>query len=204
MLANLAGAFAPAFPNEDVRNARFVAEYRKLHQAARNIVSARHELVPLGADPLVDQLLSAAGFAPEDAFAMRLGAKGQMITAICAPTRIWRDPYALQLLLEVKRYAVDLDTRCILVPQGWLRAPVRADVSRTLARSRHAHFTKADLRAVLNHLNRKGISTLLDTAAALDEREDPFGPVLAMIAQGYVQIDRSAPLSRDSWTAVSR
>lgn len=201
MLQASMGAAAPAhLIGTNPRTARLLAEHRKLAQAAKNIIASTHRLVGLGEDPVVSQLLDAAGFAAVDVFVTRVAIDSKVVTAVCIPTRVWRDEDSRRLLLNIRRDARGLRTRVVIVPQRWLKADRRSSVARTLARSRHTRFSRKELRAVVAHLCETRISTLMQAAGALPHHDDPLGAVLAMACQGCIELDRSEPLNADTWT----
>ena len=187
----------------DARALRLLHEHRKLSITANNYVLSHPALVGLGDDPVVSHLISSSGFGPHDVVVVRLGAWGKIVTAICVPTRIWRDADLRAGLLDIKREAEeDLRTRCIVVPQRWLRANIRGSVARVIAQARHTRYSPKQMTTIIEHLLRTKISTLAEAAAVIPEHEDPFGAILAMAAQGYVGLDRSAPLKGGSWLST--
>lgn len=206
MLIASLGAYAPAaqhFQN-DPRVARFAAEHKKLATAAKNYAYATPGLVALGEDPVVEQLLSAAGFPKLDAYVLRLIAWGSLVTAICVPTRVWREPECRSVLREIKAQAAENLTKCILVPQWSAKAEVRATVARVLATARHTTFDRDDKNRVLDHLDAKKISTIGNAAALLRDHDDPVGAVLAMACTGHIDVDRSRILSGSTWISRPR
>lgn len=188
----------------DARSERFFHEHRKLTASARSFIHAHPTLVGLGDDPVVMQLAVAAGFSPLDLVVMRVLSNGRHVTAIAVPTRVWRDADHRACLLSLKGEARGLLIRCILVPQRWVRAEVRGGVARVIAQARQTVYSPQQLRAVLEHLGVTKVSTLSATANVLPDHRDPYGAVLAMVIQGYVQVDRSNALGADSWIATAR
>lgn len=188
--------------HDNARLQRLHHEHRKLTQTARNYILSHPNIVGLGDDPLVSQMLAAGGFAAIETSVMRIALFGTIITVICVPTRVWRDSDARSLLLQIRREVRDLRQRCLLVPQRWLRAGVRSAVARTIARARHTHYSTKQMNIVLSHLRSVRISTLAETAATLTDHDDPFGVILSMAASGYVKLDRSAPLHSGTWLAA--
>lgn len=186
----------------DAKTERHHHEHRKLKAFARNFAFAHPNLLSMGDDPVVEHLLSSAGFGPADFYALRITVGGRTATAICVPTRIWRNHEAKERLLEVKRDAAAIRTTCVLVPQRWLRAPIRSSVARTIANARNARYTRTDIRAVLEHLRTNRITTLAEAADVLSGHDDPFAVVLCMSGQGFIDIDRSAPLRADTWISA--
>ncbi|WIJ25057.1 hypothetical protein [Devosia sp. RR2S18] len=102
-------------------------------------------------------------------------------------------------MLEIKREAYEVRTVCVLVPQRWIKAETRGAVARAIAQSKHTRYSHKEIDAVLKHLRNAKISTLAEVASVLPHHTDPFGVVLSMSAQGFVDIDRSAPLHVGSW-----
>ena len=184
---------------EDPRLQRLFHEHRKLANRAKNYAYAHPGIIVLGEDPLVDHLAAGAGFGSTDLAMLRISVDGRSVTAICVPTRLWRDPEAKARLLQIKSDARDARTRCILVPQRWLKASVRGSIARSIARARGVSFTREHRDQVLAHLKSARISTILDAARAVSHHEDPGSVVLAMCAQGLVKVDRSSPLRGDTW-----
>jgi hypothetical protein len=195
-------ATAPVSFYTDARSERLFHEHRKLTNSVKAYIYAHPGIVGLGDDPIVSHLAAAAGFAPVDLVVLRVTTKGRVITAVAVPTRIWRDTDARSRLIELKSEAQALRTSCILVPQRWVRAETRSSVARAIAQSRQTRFSHQQLQAVLDHLRASKISTLAEAADVLRDHQDPFGAVLSMTAQGYVDIDRSSRLRHDTWIAA--
>lgn len=187
---------------QNARATRLMHEHRKLKNSARNYIFAHPKLVSLGDDPLVDHLISSAGFAEVDFVAIRLAAGSRFITAVFVPTRIWRDAENRASLLEIKRDARTLGTSCLLVPQRWVRAPTRSAVSRLIAHARHVRYTKAQEDEVFDHLHNEKISTIMDCAFAISGHDDPVAVILAMSASGLIDIDRTVPLNDKTWVST--
>jgi hypothetical protein len=181
--------------------ARLAEEHSKLFRRVENFLVSHPTLASLGPDPLVRQLLAAKGLAAEDAVVLRALAGGRLITVICAPRRVWRDNYGKAALLEVRQEALDYGCRCILVPQGWAKAPVRAAVARSIALSRRIQFSDRQFGALLEYLNSVKVSTLAEAAQHIPDHDDPWSVVLQLCAQGLVAIDRSQPIAPESWVA---
>lgn len=198
-----APASAPTF-HSDARSERLFHEHRKLANCANAYVAAHPELVALGDDPVVSHLVAAAGFAATDIVILRVVAKGRMVTALCVPTRLWRDPPSRARLLELKREAEEIRTTCILVPQRWIKAETRGAVARAIAQARHTRYSHSQMNAVFNHLRQVKISSLAEAASVLVDHDDPFGVILSMCAQGFVDVDRSTPLRASSWISTRR
>lgn len=186
----------------DARAERLFHEHKKLLSRARNYAVSHPKIVILGEDPLVDHFLASAGFGPVDVGVLRLHAQGRMVTALCVPTRLWRNPEAKSRLIEIKAIARKARTSCILVPQRWLKADIRSSVSRLIAQSSRTKYTRTQFKAIMDHLHEVRISTLLETAGTIEGHDDPVAVVLAMAAHGYVELDRSAPLRGDTWTST--
>jgi hypothetical protein len=188
--------------SNDARSERLYYEHRKLAIRARNFAYAHPGLVVLGEDPLVEHLASSHGFSSVDLVILRLLARGGAVTAIGVPTRIWRDDDSRSRLHQIKREARSDQSRCILVTQRWLKAPVRSKVSQAIAQSQGVGFTREQVELVLAHLRTMRISTLIEAAAVLVGHRDPISAVLAMTAKGLVDIDRSMPLSVRTWVST--
>lgn len=198
------GASAPIRHFEsDPRAMRLASEFRKLAAAARNYMSSRPRLFPLGEDPLVRQLVSSAGLGELDVYIHRTGAGQRTVTALCIPTRVWRDNDSRRRLLEIKQQAKALRTSCILVPQRWLRAPVRSSVARVLAAARNISYSRRQKGDVLGHLKEARISSLYETASAIAEHDDPVGAVLAMACHGLLELDRSKVIGANTYAAAA-
>lgn len=186
----------------DAKSERHQHEHRKLKASARNFAFAHPKLMSMGEDPVIEHLMASAGFGSSDFFALRITVNGRAATAICVPTRVWRDSDARARLLETKREASAIRTKVLLVPQRWLRAPIRSSVARTIANARNARYNRADVRCVLEHLRTARIATLADAANVLSGHDDPFAVVLCMSGQGFIDIDRSTPLRADTWVSA--
>ncbi len=199
----LRGPAAPTF-HTDARSERLFHEHRKLSNDAQTYAYAHPRLAVLGEDPVVDHLIASHGFGWHDLVALRLYADGRTITAICVPTRLWRDPDAKSRLLELKSEARLERTACVLVPQRWLRASIRGSVARTIARSRGVQYARAQADAVLAHLTESRISTIAESAACVRDHHDPMSIVLSLASQGFIELDRSAPLRAETLVSVAR
>lgn len=186
----------------DARSERFYYEHRKLAARARNYAYAHPRLVVLGEDPLVDHLASAQGFAAIDLVVLRLLAQGRSVTAILVPTRVWRDDDSRARLRQVKQDARSEATRCILVPQKWLKAPIRGKVASAIAQSQGVGYRREHVEQVLAHLREARICTLVEAASAVIDHRDPISAILAMSSEGLVDIDRSSPLSAGTWIST--
>ena len=196
--AHAASSAASHFSNP--RLTRLAEEHSKLCRNVDNYLSAHPDLVPLGPDPLVQQLVAAKGLTPRDAVVARTLVGNRLVTVICVPTRIWRDEYGKAALLEVKSEAATSGrSRCILVPQRWIKAPIRSSVARAIARNRRVQYSNRQLAAVLEHVRNRKITTLADAANHVPDHDDPVGMVLLLCGQGLLAIDRSAPIVADSW-----
>lgn len=205
MLAATRGLAAPSITfGHDPRAARLAQEHSKLAQSLFNYVSTRPALIPLGPDPLVRQLLSAKGFSKFDIASLRLAATGVPVTALLVPTRIWRDPEGRATLMEVKRDAGTLGTKCVLVPQRSMRGNVRAQVARTLALSHYIRVRREDAETVTQYVCTERLASLDECASLLEDHEDPVGVVLALCARGDLLIDRTQPIGPKSWVTASR
>lgn len=185
----------------DARSARLAQEHSKLVQSLFNYVTTHPDLAALGSDLLVEQLIRAKGFSKFDIAILRVSCKRGVLTAIGVPTRIWRDTDSRRFLAEVKAEAFAEGTRCILVPQRWLRGELRAQVARTLALSHHVKVRREHLKAVLDLVGRYRMMTLAQCASAIEGVDDPVGLVLALCARGDLFIDRSRPIGPKSWVA---
>lgn len=183
----------------DPATARVLGNYRRLLHAALDFVHAHPKLAPLGPDPLVAHLIAAKGLSEHDVVVIRLVASGRLVTALCAASRLARDPYAREALMQVKAEALEERTRCIIVPQQWLRGAIRTSVSRVLSQSRNVRYSNRQMAAVLKHVKQHRITTLARCAAAVPDHEDPYGVVFAMCCSGVLDIDRSSEISADSW-----
>jgi hypothetical protein len=157
----------------------------------------------MGEDPVVQHLVASAGFGAFDIHVQRVGCDGPIVTVLCVPTRIWRDPESRRLLLEVKVQARALRTCCILVPQRWLRAPVRSSVARVLAGTRHTTYTRRQMTDALSHIDELRITSIIEAASAIKDHDDPVGAILSMVCRGIVDIDRSKPIDADTYAAVA-
>lgn len=185
----------------DARSARLAQEHSKLLQSLFNFVSTHPGLAPLGPDPVVEQLVRAKGFAKFDISTLRVSIKGRVLTAIAVPTRVWRDPESRRSLHAVKAEALASGTRCILVPQRWLRAGLRAQVARTLALSHHVKVRREHIKAVKSLVGAYRMMTLSECASRIQGEDDPVGVVLALCARGQLYIDRTHPIGPESWVA---
>ena len=190
--------------HEDARSARLSAEHKKLENLARNFAHAHPRILVMGTDPFVDHLAITTGFAATDVVVLRLSVAGRPVTAIAVHTRVWRSPEAKARLLELKREARQARTFCIVVPQKWLKAEVRSSVARTIAHARNARYKRAHVNSILEHLRRERISTIAETAAVIDDHEDPIAVILALASQGMVDLDRRAPLRASTWLSTRR
>lgn len=191
------------------RNARIAAEHRRIRYNLGTIVAADCRLAALHPNPLVDQLLAAHGFDPQEAFSMRLIATRPTIvsnpiaqavafTAIIASSRAWHRGTDRELLHSVKQQALNERVRCILVPQRALAAPMRLATAKLISASRYVNFTATDRLVVLSHVQDEGWSTLSDCAALISHHPDPAGAILALVAKGDISIDRSRPIGPHS------
>lgn len=188
---------------EDPRAMRLASEFRKLAASARNVLHSRHHLTPLGNDPVVEHLVSSAGFGEFDVFVHRTGARERIVTALCVPTRVWRDSDCRHTLLDIKHRAAGMGTSCILVPQRFLRAPVRSSVARVLAAARNTPYARSHKKQVLDHLSTVRISSLAEAASAIVAHDDPVGVVLAMACHGLIDVDRTKPLASGTYVAAA-
>lgn len=197
--AHAAISAAPHLSNP--RLARLAEEHTKLYRNVDNYLASHPALVSLGPDPLVQQLVASKGLAAQDVVVVRALAGNRFITVICLPTRVWRDEYGKAALLEVKKEALSMRSHCILVPQRWVKAPIRAAISRTIAISRRVHYGNRQLAAVLKHVRATKITTLAEAARHVPDHDDPIGVVLLLCGQGVLTIDRSGPIGPDAWVA---
>lgn len=186
---------------QDARSARLAQEHSKLVQSLFNYVSTNPGLAALGPDPLVQQLVSAKGFPKYDIAILRVSTKSLIMTAIGVPTRVWRDAEARRSLREVKAEAAAEGTRCLLVPQRWVRGEVRGQVARTLALSHHVKVRREHIQAVADLLGAYRMMTLAQCASRISDVDDPVGVVLALCARGKLFIDRTRPIGPESWVA---
>lgn len=185
----------------NAKSERRFHEHRKLYAMARDYILSHPDMMLLGEDPLADHLLSSSGFSPHDIAVLRIVAKGKLVTALCVPTRLWRDPEARNTLLELKRDAIGARTSCVLVPQASVKAPVRAARARLISRARNTGFSRAQMQMVLQHLGKVRISTIAEAACCVVGHDDPMGVVLALIGQGLVTYDRRYPLGPDTFVS---
>lgn len=183
----------------DLKSARHAAEAHKLRCAAKDLVFATPGLVALGDDPVVAHLLSVEGLGIDDVFVLRISANGCTITALCVQTRIWHDREARASLRRVKSDATNLGTRCLLVPARWVRATLRASTAKIVARSRAVRYTQAQSDALIDYVRAHRIVTIGDCMELLRGHPDPVGVVLSHCAHGSIELDRSRPLSVDSF-----
>nr|WP_314256801.1 hypothetical protein [uncultured Devosia sp.] len=186
----------------DARTQRFFHEHRKLMARAKAFIFSHPRLVMLGEDPVVEHLVSSMGFGPTDLAVVRMASGGRMITAICVPTRIWRNLESKQKLLDIKREARIERTTCILVPQRWLKAEVRSAVARVISQARTTRYSRDQMNLVLVHVQSERISTIVEAANVIPEHDDPIAVVLALAAQGMILVDRSAPLRSETWVSA--
>lgn len=202
MLRNQVTLTAPVELHDDARSERLFKEYRTLLNLSRNMAYSHPDVIVLGEDPVVEHLRAAAGFERTDLVIMRLLVCGRNVTAIACLTRIWRSPASKKRLLQLKADALKERCRCIIVPQRWLKSPVRCGVARTIAQARTVRFARRHAERVLNHLREVRISTIAEAAAAVTEHSDPVAVILAMASQGLVDLDRRAPLSGRTWLSA--
>tara|TARA_R110002124_G_scaffold144122_15_gene309057 strand:- start:4157 stop:4774 length:618 start_codon:yes stop_codon:yes gene_type:complete len=188
--------------HSDARTARLFAEHRKLENLARNIANAHPKVFLMGTDPVVDQLAFSMGFPPTDLVVLRLSVAGRSVTAIAVHARVWLSADAKSRAIELKRESRRAGTTCILVPHKWLKAGVRSSVARTISRARNVRHSRAQMNKILEHLREARISTIAEAAGVLDDHEDPIAVVLALASQGFVDLDRRAPLSGSTWLST--
>lgn len=188
--------------HSDARTARLFAEHRKLENLARNMANAHPKIFLMGTDPVVDQLAGSMGFPPTDLVVLRLSVAGRSFTAVAVHARVWLSLDARARVIELKREARLSGTKCILVPHKWLKAEVRSSVARTIAHARNTRFTRVQMNMVLEHLRETRISTIAEAASVLADHADPIAVVLALASQGFVDLDRSAPLSGGTWLST--
>jgi len=194
------GASAPSLRlDSDPRAERLLHEHRKLAACTRSYVQSRPDLASLGDDPLINQLLASNGFSAIDAVVCRVAFDGRIVTAIVVPTRVWRDQEARARLFEIKGQAAAIRTAVILVPQRWIRADIRNSVARLIAQSRNTRVQQKQLRDILAFLRKERITTITEAASVISDHRDPFGALLALAAQGLIDIDRSRKLAADSF-----
>lgn len=181
-------------------DARIDAEHRRMKQGLATLVAANSSLVDLGPDPLVDQLLSSAGFDRRQAFAIRmLISRGEnrspqsvaSRTAIVASSRLWHRTFDRSLLFNIKTQASNNHVQCILVPQRVLAGAVRASTGKVIAQCRHLRPSASDRLRVISYLHDLGGFSELVDCAALIRHADPAGIVLSMVASGDLSIDRA-------------
>ena len=187
---------------DDPRSQRLANEHRKLEISLQNVLRSYPGLIPLGTDPLVRQLLTAIGFDTVDFVATMLLANGKRFTVVAVPTRIWRDLYCRNQLIEMKKEAKSLGTRSVLVPQRCIRGNTRAEIGRTLSRSRYVKYSDTQMDAVLNHVRRNRTTTIRDCATNIEGHDDPMGVVLLLCAQGILNLDRSRRISGSSRISI--
>lgn len=185
--------------HDDLCTQRKVALHRAMRIGLDNLIYSRDCLVGLGPDPLLDQLMRAAGFRQLDYVATRFAACGASATVVVLAQRVWKDPDGRAQAIEVKRSARAERTRCILIPSSAVQSTVRAVVARTIARGRRVVFGREEEEAVLAHVREARISTVRGAAQSVEDHPDPFGVILSMIARGQLDIDRSRALSAESW-----
>ena len=196
------GSTGACFFHADAKAERRFHEFKKLYAMARDYVLSQPHMMVLGEDPVVNHLLSSAGFAPHDIAVLRFSTKGKFVTALCVPTRLWKNPETRATILEIKRDARRARTSCILVPQKTIRAPVRAARSRLIARARSTAFSRKQVMMVMNHLDQVRIATVSEAAGQVLGHDDPVGVVLALIAEGLVTHDRSSPLGPETYISA--
>lgn len=188
--------------HSDARSARLSAEHKRLESLARNAANAHPKVFLMGSDPVVDQLASGMGFPTTDLVILRLSIAGRSVTAIAVHARVGLSLDARARVIELKREARLSGTKCILVPHKWLKAEVRSSVARTIAHARNARFSRVQMNNILEHVRKERISTIAEAAGVLDDHEDPIAVVLALASQGFVDLDRSAPLSGGTWLST--
>ncbi|KQT48171.1 hypothetical protein ASG47_07310 [Devosia sp. Leaf420] len=199
MLATHAWA-ADAFLRPDaLQDQRSSWRYSALLTAVNNLLYATPDVVALGDDPLVQQMMSAVGFDERSYVAKRFASAGSKITGIALIDTVWKDAELRHLALEVKRQASAERTRCLLLPQSSLTRGVRGMVANAISLGRKATYSGKEIDVVLQHLRSARISTLHECAFALGGHRDPFGAVLAMGASGLIDIDRSKPITTSTW-----
>jgi hypothetical protein len=167
--------------------------------ALRAYVYAHPKLTALGNDPLVNQLMRAAGFGATEFVVEHVAVRGRPVTVIVLPRHLWRDPDCRRALLEVKAAAAAMRSRCVLVPHSSIVGNKRARAATTIQQGRRARYSEQQLDAVLTHVRMARIATIADCAAILPTHVDPFSAILAMIARGYLDVDRDQPITTASW-----
>lgn len=185
--------------HDDLKAARRAAEAHKLRCAARDYVFATPGLVGLGDDPVVSHLLATEGLGVDDVFVLRVSVAGRSVTALCVPTRVWHDPEQRAALHRIKAEADEAGTRCVLVPSKWFRGSLRGSTARIIARARSVRYTQAQSEAILGYVRAHRIVTIRDCVDLLQGHPDPVAVVLAHCAHGSIELDRSQPLSSDSY-----
>lgn len=204
---NLMLAFPPMQADDpsrhrDPRTQRIAHTHQRMLFALRDLVYSNPMTLGLGPDPLVMQLMSAEGFKALDYVAMSITVRGKAATALVVPTRIWRDPDARALVLAVKEQAAALRTRVLLVPQRSITSTMRADVAKTIGRSRGVRFVASHVDAVMAHVKHARLTTIAECCSFIDH-EDPVGVVLAMAARGLVDLDRSRPVAASTFVSTT-
>ena len=176
------------------RQARLAEEARNLLQRGRDFIRSHGHLTEMPADPLMVQLAAAAGYTTEEAVVLRAKFRNDFLNFVCVPTRVWHREDERLGLLQLRREAADYGLRCIVVPQRWLRAEIRAATARMISRSLAVGISFGDRETVLRHVGETGFSDLGTCCRLVAHLHDPVGSVLSLVGHGFVTVDRTRPL----------
>lgn len=188
----------------DVDTSRKRAENQQLSRAVRDMLSSNPCTLALGPDPYVAQLIASFGFKPHDIVVQRAILPGARVTLIVVPTRIWKDRESKAELLDIRDIASSTHSRCILVPQKWLTAPVRAAFARRIAAAKGTPLLPGGAAKLTEYLSQRGSATLVQCARRLQDHADPIDTVLSLHALGLVVVDKRHPISERTSVVLPR
>lgn len=189
---------ASALRDLRVKNGQFNAT----KVALGNLIYSHPKLAGLGGDPMLNQMMRAVGFKDTDFVAERVAVKGKVVVVIVLPRHLWRNAEIRHEALRVKADAASLRARCIVIPHSSIAGNLRARVAAKIAQGRSARYGAHHVDAVVEHVSRARITTIADCARVMPRHVDPFAVVLAMIARGFLDIDRDQPVTFDSWVTT--
>lgn len=175
------------WPAHAHRRIRHEQEEFHLWQALQTLLEAAPVATPVGRDPLLERLQPPLGLSFAGLANMRVRVGSRIITVVAVPKRTWFNPRLRPKLHALKAAARKLGVRIVLVPSRAVRREPRISNARLIAGCKDHAVLISDRVAILHQISKQpGVH--LQECADLVKHGDPVAAILALVADGSIQV----------------
>jgi hypothetical protein len=184
----------PSLTNGDYRHYRHIKRNLRLLRQIRDLINAYPSGKYIGGNEPVETLARQLGFEPHDLAIADARVDRRILTLICVPHHIFKQPHRLSHAIELRSLSRQAGFSAVIVPQGFVEREPRLGNAQLMAGTARIKVDATTRMTVLAYLIENG-GCCLSEIAALIEHPDPFGAVLQLAGTGAVSIDMSASIS---------